>query len=323
MPWNGRPSIAELFMKAIVIGLGIQGNKRRTFAGADYVASVDPINKEAEYRAVEDVAVSAYDAALVCIPDEPKIDVLTYLLENGKHVLVEKPLWALDDRRIETLEQLARAKGVVCYTAYNHRFEPHYVRMHDLVASGDLGTIYRCRMFYGNGTARLVRDSAWRDRGAGVLPDLGSHLLDTAKFWFGELGEDFQIVSANRFENRAPDHVVIMSKTARPKMEFEMTLLSWRNDFSCDVIAEKGTAHISSLCKWGPTVFTHRTRILPSGCPPEASVTLVEDDPTWALEYAHFKALCERGVATDLSTDLWLNRLLRRLGRDAEKEAST
>ena len=47
---------------------------------------------------------------------------------------------------------------------------------------GVLGGIYRCRMFYGNGTARLVRDSAWRDDGAGVLPDLGSHLLDTARF---------------------------------------------------------------------------------------------------------------------------------------------
>ena len=82
--------------------------------------------------------------------------------------------------------------GAVCYTAYNHRFEPHYVRMRDLVKSGVLGDIYRCRMFYGNGTARLVRDSAWRDRGAGVLPDLGSHLLDTARFWFGDIGEDFQ-----------------------------------------------------------------------------------------------------------------------------------
>jgi scyllo-inositol 2-dehydrogenase (NADP+) len=310
-------------MKAIVVGLGIQGHKRREFAGADYVASVDPVNEEAEYRAVEDVPVSSYDTALVCIPDEPKVEALTYLLKNGKHVLVEKPLWALDDRQIEKLEQLARARGVVCYTAYNHRFEPHCVRMHDFVASGKLGTIYRCRMFYGNGTARLVRDSAWRDQGAGVLPDLGSHLLDTAKFWFGELGEDFQIVSANCFENRAPDHVVMISKTARPKLEFEMTLLSWRNHFTCDVFAEKGTAHIRSLCKWGPTTFIHRTRILPSGRPSEESVTLVEDDPTWALEYAHFKALCERGATTDLSTDLWLNRLLRRLGRDAQKEAST
>lgn len=309
-------------MKAIVVGLGVQGQKRRTFAGPDYVASVDPANTDAEYRTVEDVPLSSYDTALVCVPDEPKVAVLTYLLEQGKHVLVEKPLWAADDRQIGLLEHRARAQGVVCYTAYNHRFEPHYVRMRDVVASGKLGTIYRCRMFYGNGTARLVRDSAWRDQGAGVLPDLGSHLLDTARFWFGELGEDVQMVSADCFENRAPDHVVMASQTTSPKLEFEMTLLSWRNHFTCDLFAEKGTVHIRSLCKWGPTTFTHRTRVLPSGRPPEESVTLVQDDPTWALEYAHFKALCERGAVTDLSNDLWLNRLLRRLGQDAQKAGS-
>jgi predicted dehydrogenase len=310
-------------MKAIVIGLGVQGRKRRTFAGSDYVASVDPVNREADYRTVEDVPLSNYDAALVCIPDEPKIEVLSYLLKNGKHVLVEKPLWALDDRQIGTIEQLARAKGVICYTAYNHRFEPHYVRLRNLIASGQLGTIYRCRMFYGNGTAKLVRDSVWRDQGGGVLPDLGSHLLDTAKFWFGDLGEDFQIVSADCFENRAPDHVVVVSKGGMPKLEFEMTLLSWRNHFTCDVFAEKGTAHIRSLCKWGPTTFTCRMRILPSGRPPEDSVTLIQDDPTWALEYDHFKSLCQRGVPTDMGNDLWLNRLLRRLGQEVQKETST
>ena len=309
-------------MKAIVVGLGVQGYKRRKFAGADFVASVDPVNKEAEYRTVEDVPLSIYDAALVCIPDDPKIEVLSYLLKNGKHVLIEKPLWAADDRQICTIEQLARTKGVVCYTAYNHRFEPHYVRMRDLVASGQLGAIYHCRMFYGNGTARLVRDSTWRDQGAGVLPDLGSHLLDTAKFWFGDLGEDFQIVSANCFENRAPDHVVMVSKAKRPKLEFEMTLLSWRNHFTCDVFAENGTAHIRSLCKWGPATFTFRKRILPSGHPPEESVTLVQGDPTWALEYDHFKSLCQRGTATDLANDLWLNQLLCRLGQDVQKGAS-
>jgi predicted dehydrogenase len=309
-------------MKAIIVGLGVQGHKRRKFAGSDYVASVDPVNREAEYRNVEDVPLSSYDAALVCIPDEPKIEVLSYLLKNGKHVLVEKPLWAADDRQIGKLEQLVRAKGVVCYTAYNHRFEPHYVRMRNLVASGQLGTIYRCRMFYGNGTARLVRDSAWRDQGAGVLPDLGSHLLDTAKFWFGDLGEDFQIVSADCFENHAPDHVVMASKTTKPKLEFEMTLLSWRNHFTCDVFAEKGTAHIRSLCKWGPTTFTCRMRVLPSGRPPEESVILLQDDPTWALEYDHFKSLCQEGAATGLANDQWLNCLLRRLGQDAQKDAS-
>jgi predicted dehydrogenase len=309
-------------MRVIVVGLGVQGHKRRRFAGADVVATVDPVNADADYRAISDVPLAGYDAALCCIPDEPKMEILGYLLANGKHALVEKPLWAPDDAQIAELEALARKHRVVCYTAYNHRFEPHYIRMRDLLVSGELGRIYRCRMFYGNGTARLVRDSAWRDQSSGVLHDLGSHLLDTARFWFGDLGEDFSVYASNCFENRAPDHVVFGSEAIRPRLEFEMTLLSWRNHFTCDIFAENGTAHIESLCKWGPSRFTKRMRVLPSGRPPEEAATLVQDDPTWEAEYAHFKYLCAAGKPTDLSTDLWLNRLLRRLGDAAIKKAA-
>ena len=310
-------------LRVIVAGLGVQGHKRRTFAGDDYVASVDPENAEADYRSVEDVPLESYDAALCCIPDEPKIELLTWLIGRGKHVLVEKPLWAADDGAIEALQALAREKGVVCYTAYNHRFEPHYVRMRDLVASGELGRIYRCRMFYGNGTARLVRDSAWRDHGSGVLHDLGSHLLDTIAFWFGRPEQRFQVYASNCFENRAPDHVVIGSEEGEIRIELEMTLLSWRNHFTCDIFAENGSAHISSLCKWGPTTFIHRTRVLPSGRPPEDTETLEQDDPTWAAEYAHFKELCLSGEETDLAGDLWLNRVLRDLGDEAVTRTRT
>ena len=44
-----------------------QGRKRRAFAGNDYVASVDPDNGEADFRALEDVPLADYDAALVCV----------------------------------------------------------------------------------------------------------------------------------------------------------------------------------------------------------------------------------------------------------------
>ena len=187
-----------------------------------------------------------------------------------------------------------------------------------LIASGELGEIYSCRMFYGNGTARLVRESAWRDQGAGVLPDLGSHLLDTCRFWFGDLA-DFSLVAVNRFENKSPDHVVMHSEANRPRIELEMTMLMWRNHFTCDILAEKGTAHIESLCKWGPATFTKRTRILPSGRPPEDVVTLEQDDPTWALEYAHFKTMIAEGKPADLSNDIWLWNSLHRLSAEAMK----
>lgn len=309
-------------MRVVVAGLGVQGYKRRKFAGADCVASVDPVNPEADYLALPQVPLDRYDAVMACIPDQPKLELLSYCVAHGKDVLVEKPLWVDRESDLLELERKARDRGVVIYTAYNHRFEPHYVRMRDLIASGELGRIYSCRMFYGNGTARLVRESGWRDKGAGVLPDLGSHLLDTCRFWFGDIAPGFTVMAANNFENRVPDHVVIASERQVPRIELEMTLLMWRNHFTCDVLAENGTAHITSLCKWGPANFIRRTRVLPSGRPAETVETLTEDDPTWAAEYAHFRLLCERGAPTDLSNDLWLHRVLSRLGDEAVARAA-
>lgn len=298
-------------MRIIVVGLGVQGNKRRAVAGKEVVGTVDPVHPEADFRSLIDVPFNSYDAALVCTPDEAKIELLSHLLNNGKHVLVEKPLFARDSSALQTLGRVAQSKSAVCYTAYNHRFEPHFVRMKQTIDSGRLGRIYCARMFYGNGTARLVRDSAWRDQGAGVLPDLGSHLLDTALFWFGKPVTEFIVHSSNRFENCAPDHVTF-GASGDPVLQMETTLLSWRNDFYADVIAERGSAHIQSLCKWGPSTFTVRDRKLPSGRPDEDSVTLVQPDPTWELEYRHFKRLCENG-GSNIENDIWINDVLASL----------
>ena len=121
------------------------------------------------------------------------------------------------------------------------------------------------------------------------------------------------MIAANCFENQAPDHVIIQSKSAKPQLIFEMSLLSWRNHFTCDVRAGKGSAHIESLCKWGPSQFIHRERVLPSGRPPEESKTLTQEDPTWALEYDYFKQLVAAGLQADLSNDIWIYDQLERL----------
>lgn len=305
-------------MRVIVAGMGVQGAKRLSAAGADAVATIDPVKDAADFRDVRDVPLTDYDAALLCIPDEAKIELLDYLLAAGKHVLVEKPVLSVDDDDLIRLAALAEKTGAVCYTAYNHRFEPHFVRMADLIKSGRLGKIYSLRMFYGNGTARLVRDSAWRDQGAGVLPDLGSHLLDTLRFWLGQdFDARFRVRGAYRHENRSFDHVVIDTADGLA-IQLEMTMLSWRNHHTTDIFAEHGSAHIESLCKWGPSTFTRRTRVLPSGRPPEEAVTLVQADPTWDLEYAHFKKLCVEAPGTNgLANDLWINRTLRDLAAQA------
>ena len=125
-------------MRVVVAGLGVQGRKRQAIAGSDVVATVHPLGRDAQYRDIADVPLDTYDAALVCTPDEAKLSILRYLLGNGKHVLVEKPLLAEHAGAITELERLAAAGRAVCYTAYNHRFEPHFVRMKETIESGAL-----------------------------------------------------------------------------------------------------------------------------------------------------------------------------------------
>tara|TARA_R110001592_G_scaffold57277_1_gene174158 strand:+ start:35319 stop:36290 length:972 start_codon:yes stop_codon:yes gene_type:complete len=308
-------------IRVVIVGMGVQGAKRLKAAGPDAIATVDPVKDGVDYRDIRDVPIDSYDAALLCIPDATKIEMIRYLLDTGKHVLVEKPLLAANNEDLEGLAKLSEERNAVCYTAYNHRFEPHFMRMRDLIKTGRLGKIYSVRMFYGNGTARLVRDSAWRDKGAGVLPDLGSHLLDTLRFWFGDgFTPDLSVTGAYSHENKAFDHVILgaQGNGAMPALQLEMTMLSWRNHHTTDIFAETGSVHIESLCKWGPSTFTHRTRILPSGRPPEEAMTLVQDDPTWQLEYNHFTALCQQTHAVhSIATDLWINRTLRNLAAQA------
>lgn len=302
-------------MRVVVIGYGVQGRKRARVAGADLVATIDPQVADASHRAVSDVLPSAYDAALVCTPDAAKPKLLGELLARGKHVLVEKPLIG-PESELRRLAEIAAANRAVCYTAYNHRFEPHWATLAGVLAAGKLGRVYHARFFYGNGTARLVRDSAWRDQGSGVIHDLGSHLLDACRFWFPGPEGKVRLQAVHRFENRAPDHAIFVIDGA-PYIEIELSLLSWRNDFTADVFGEAGSAHIRSLCKWGPTTFTRRTRVLPSGRPEEENATLTQDDPTWALEYEHFRRLCAAGGPSSFDDDIWINRRLEHLAQEA------
>ena len=301
-------------MKVVVVGLGIQGRKRAAVAGTDLVATVDPVIPDASVRRIEDVPLDSYDAALVCTPDSAKLELLAWLLARGKHILVEKPLVASADADLETLKALAAGTGAVCYTAYNHRFEPHLATVKRLIDEDRIGHVYHCRMFYGNGTAREFRNSPWRDRGLGVVPDLASHMLDLCLFFFGRPAGTIQPWTCQRYENASYDYFLVGFPDARPVLTLEGTLLSWRNTFGLDLIGERGSIHVTGLCKWGPSALVVRDRVLPSGKPNEEVHVLEQKDPTWAIEYAHFSRLCEQRTGTNIDTDIWINGVLNGLG---------
>lgn len=279
--------------------MGVQGSKRRRLIPQNDCITVDPVAIDSDYPDLRDVPLGAYDIAYLCTPDHIKYDMVTYLVNHGKHVLVEKPFTLLE-HQYDDLQQKQSTTGSTIYVAYNHRFEPHIVSTKKLLDTKTIGDIYTVSLKYGNGTAALVKSSQWRDQGLGVVADLGSHLLDMVDYWWGLQERDVDVVDARSVENSTYDYAVF-HLNGKPPVWAEVTLLSWRNDFQCEIRGSEGSLHISGLCKWGPTKLAVRRRVFPSGSPDEKVTTLSMPDPTWAAERDHFLDLIARRQTGNLN----------------------
>ena len=47
-------------MRTIVIGLGVQGNKRQLFAGKDFQFSIDPLNDKATFKNLDSLGTPGF-----------------------------------------------------------------------------------------------------------------------------------------------------------------------------------------------------------------------------------------------------------------------
>jgi len=295
-------------MRYLVIGYGNIGAKRKHFLGDRCVGTVDPYNPAANFASVTDCPPDRYDAAVLAVPNELKIELLEFLLARGKHALVEKALMFPDQETADRLDQIARRHHAIWYTSYNHRFEPHVMALRQLLAEGTVGDVYRVRMFYGNGTAANVAGT-WRDDHLGVIEDLASHLIDLTGFVFGKFGADFVVWERYGHELRGIDHCILA--TADRRIVIECSFLSWKNRWSIEVVGAKGTLLMEGLTKWGPSELVIRRRRFPSGVPEESCDVVEMPDPTWAADIRHFEEMVASGK-TSYENDIWLSRTILR-----------
>jgi len=118
---------------------------------------------------------------------EPTIEAM----EAGKHVIVEKPM-AMNSREAYEMVRVAERTGVINMVAHNYRFVPAIVLVRQLIGSGSLGRIYHFRALYlQQSLANPEAPMTWRLRreyaGYGTIADLGSHVIDLARYLIGEV----------------------------------------------------------------------------------------------------------------------------------------
>lgn len=112
--------------------------------------------------------------------------------QAGKHVLCEKPLARTAEEAKAMLDAVTKA-GVKHLTAFNLRFIPAVRYVRELIQGGALGRIYHVRAHYLSESHHPYKKSPmrWRlskeESGSGVLGDLGSHMIDLARFLVGEI----------------------------------------------------------------------------------------------------------------------------------------
>jgi predicted dehydrogenase len=146
-------------------------------------------------RAVTDWHDQVVDPSVVVFdnagPNAAHLEPSLAALRNGKHVVCEKPLGRTADEA-RRLWLAAERSGVVHMCGFNLRFIPAVRLARELLEAGELGepTHFRAR-FLASSALRADQRRTWRFQrstsGSGAVADLGSHIVDLARYLVGEL----------------------------------------------------------------------------------------------------------------------------------------
>ena len=138
-------------------------------------------NTFTNYHALIDSA--SVDVVIVCVPHYLHFPIVQYANINGIATFKEKP-FALNVEEAKQLKKMWEETSVPVYTVTKRRFYQSYITGKKYLKA--LGSLYRysARHFLSSGNIQGWRSNP-REAGGGVLFDLGYHLVDTIREYFG------------------------------------------------------------------------------------------------------------------------------------------
>jgi len=136
------------------------------------------------------IAQGGLQALVVATPDDMHYPITMDALDAGLHVLCEKPL-APTVAQARAMYEKAESVGVKHMTFFTYRWIPVHRYVRQLLDQGYLGRCFHCHIRYLGGYGRTGQ-YAWRfdrQRSNGILGDLGSHMIDLAHWYVGDIAK--------------------------------------------------------------------------------------------------------------------------------------
>ena len=127
------------------------------------------------------------EAAIIASPVQFHRPQAIAALESHLHVLVEKPM-ARTLSECRAIQRAAAAAAKVLMVGFMKRFDRSFERATELVAGGDLGEMIEVRCDWSHRSPFLAHESrAHPETWGGTFQDHGSHTIDLARLWLGEI----------------------------------------------------------------------------------------------------------------------------------------
>jgi scyllo-inositol 2-dehydrogenase (NADP+) len=191
-------------IKAVVVGAGRIALSHLphilTHPKLDLVAIVEPniiarfimkrLTRAKVVSSLKKLDFSDYEAAFILTPPQTHFLITKSLLEQGKHVFLEKPLSLNPSHSLE-LFKLAKKNKVEFAVGYVYRFHPVFMKVKELLNSPVCEEIVSADINMRGNVVSEETPKTWRNvgLGSGCIFDYGCHAIDLSLFLFGRADE--------------------------------------------------------------------------------------------------------------------------------------
>jgi predicted dehydrogenase len=259
------------------------------------------------------------DGIINLMPNHLHFDTCNAAIDAGfRHILCEKPL-GNDVAQTQTLVDKVKATGTQLQVAYMKRFNPGFSSIKkNLYKFGEIGFVNFTTVETGSADAISHRDasSPWKIApllsGGGNLTHVGSHIIDLARYFFGDVRSG--ACKLRRDQENAPEYYanarlamdhgidvdVRIGRVDIPNLgaDWEIFQGGW-NEY-VEVIGSKGYMRVSNP-SWEGLQAVKVTSWFNGESGP--TTTYFESNLQWVNEIANFAQSCETGrLGSDATT---------------------
>jgi UDP-2-acetamido-3-amino-2,3-dideoxy-glucuronate N-acetyltransferase len=254
----------------------------------------------AVFARIEDAAMERFDGFVIATPAQTHVDLARFVIERGRHVLVEKPL-ALVSRDARDLVTAAARARVNLMVGHVLLFHPAIRKIGEIIRGGQDSKIGRLQYLYSNrlnlGTVRTEENILW---------SFAPHDISIFQYWIG--AAPLEVNSRGGIYLQPHIHDTTLTMLRYPDNVVGHVFLSWLHPYKehrIVVIGSKGMLSFEDSSRGKQLLFYEKGIDWVQGEPiprdgPTESIPYGDEQPL-AAELSYFAEHCD-GRPVDIAS---------------------